>query len=179
MKRLASFLVAIVLLLVPQAIFAHSKLVKANPAPDSTIVEEVKELRLEFNTKIEQGSIVTLKDETNKEIPVQVQVKEKELVATTSAVLPNGKIQVNWTIIGADGHKIEGDYQFTVNRPDVTTPSPEQQPIEKTVPAPKVDPNETKQIEKKAAILPWILGALLLALVIFLVILFTGKKRNK
>ncbi|WP_052807419.1 copper resistance CopC family protein [Risungbinella massiliensis] len=179
MKKTVAFLLAIVLLLVPQAVFAHSKLVKANPAPDTTITEEVKEMRLEFNTKIEQGSTVAVKDETNKEIPVQVQVAGNELVATTSDVLPNGAIQVHWTIIGADGHTVEGEYQFTVNRPAVATPSEEQQLIEKTVPAPQVDPNETKQIEEKATILPWILGALLLALIIFLIILLKGKKRNK
>ena len=46
--------------------------------------------------------------------------------------LENGKYKVEWKIIGADGHPINGEFSFSVNMPDTETPTEEQiEPQEK------------------------------------------------
>jgi methionine-rich copper-binding protein CopC len=38
----------------------------------------------------------------------------KTLVATVAAPLPAGAYRVTWAIAAADGHRMTGDYSFTV-----------------------------------------------------------------
>ena len=53
-----------------------------------------------------------------KQIEVQdIIIGEGTLTGTVAEPLPNDDYQVNWSIISADGHPLEGEFSFTVNAP--------------------------------------------------------------
>jgi copper resistance protein C len=115
MRQFTAILVMFTLFLIPNLAYAHAELVGAIPLADTVIKEKTNELQLAFDTNIEQGSTFTVQDETGRKIPVQqIQVHGKQMIGTTSTILPNGNITVAWSAIGADGHTSQGHYQFQV-----------------------------------------------------------------
>lgn len=176
MKRFFTIAIAIIICLFPQVGFAHSKLVSATPAADTTVTEKVDEVRLTFNTTIEQGSTLTLTDEAGKEIPVTVQVKGKELIAAINETMPNGMIKVNWKIIGADGHLIDGDYQFTYQITQQPTEQEQPQPKPKTETTPPQP--ETNETTTEQTSLTWIVIGLLAVCMVVGIGLFIWKGKK-
>jgi methionine-rich copper-binding protein CopC len=48
------------------------------------------------------------------DVPVTATVKGKVIDATPQQALAPGAYMVMWTIVSTDGHKMTGDYNFTV-----------------------------------------------------------------
>lgn len=97
------------------AVFAHTGLENATPAEDDVVTEEMQEIVLEFNTELEQASSFTVKDEAGQEVPLSIKVAGQTMTGTLGAAVANDVYTVNWKIIGADGHPIEGMYTFTLD----------------------------------------------------------------
>ncbi|MGE6415292.1 copper resistance CopC family protein [Planococcus kocurii] len=112
MKKVVLFLLFF-LSLTSSAVFAHTALESANPAEGDVVTEELQEMVLEFNTDLEQGSSFTVEDERGQEVPIGVEIGGQSMTGTLGAAIANGTYTVNWEIIGADGHPIEGTYTFT------------------------------------------------------------------
>ncbi|MFD1849681.1 copper resistance CopC family protein [Oceanobacillus bengalensis] len=94
---------------------AHSVLEKATPTDGEQLEESIDSIELSFNTKIENGSTLSLVNDTGKEIqPSSVEITDNVLKAAFQDALEASTYQVNWKIVGADGHLIENQYSFTV-----------------------------------------------------------------
>ncbi|WP_161601530.1 copper resistance CopC family protein [Paenibacillus luteus] len=120
MKRILLICLAM-LWLVPSVALAHSKLESAVPAQDSTAAVTPERIEMTFNTKIESLSNFKLLNAAGEEMEKgKTEVDGMTMSASVPSVLPNGIYSVKWTIIGADGHSVEGDYSFTVEAPLVT-----------------------------------------------------------
>ncbi|MGL3067063.1 MULTISPECIES: copper resistance CopC family protein [Planococcus] len=122
MKKTALFFLFFLLLSSP-AVFAHTTLESANPAEGDVVTEELQEMVLEFNTDLEQGSSFTVEDGSGQEVPISVEMGEQSMTGTLGAAIANGTYTVNWKIIGADGHPIEGTYAFTLEISDDSSSS--------------------------------------------------------
>jgi copper resistance protein C len=95
---------------------AHSVLEKATPMDGAQVEETIKTMELTFNTKIENGSTLYLvKDNEGKIEPASINLSDNTLKATFSENLTAGTYQVNWKILGEDGHIIENQYSFSIN----------------------------------------------------------------
>ena len=100
--------------------FAHTGLESSSPQNGETISEEIQQIILTFETKIEQTSTIRLKSADDTEIPVEdITITDKQMVGNLEAPLDHGDYQVLWNIIGADGHPIEGTFTFNVNKPNM------------------------------------------------------------
>ncbi|QCR34121.1 copper resistance protein CopC [Lysinibacillus sp. SGAir0095] len=98
--------------------FAHTHLGSSSPEDGQEVTEELSEITLNFEGKIEQSSSFELSNE-GQNIPIEnITIEEGIMTGTMASPLENGEYLVNWSIIGADGHLMEGDYSFTVNVPD-------------------------------------------------------------
>lgn len=102
--------------------FAHTHMESSTPQSDEVLTEPLKEITLTFEGKIEQSSSFTLQSVGGEPFPVEnITVAENVLTGSLSTSLKNGEYLINWNIIGADGHVIEGEIPFTVEVPVVET----------------------------------------------------------
>lgn len=117
MKRI--FSAAIVVILVTcfsTSAFAHSHIQGSNPADGDVVTEPLEEIVLEFDGGIEQGSFIEVTTTAGEAVEVQdIEIGEGTLTGTVAEPLANDEYQVNWSIISADGHPLEGEFTFTVD----------------------------------------------------------------
>ena len=98
--------------------WAHAGLQTSIPEKDAEIAAAPKEIKLQFNEKLESAfSTAKLVDSTGK----QVNVEKPALDAANPSVmklpvpaLSPGKYKVEYVGVGHDGHRRKGDYSFTV-----------------------------------------------------------------
>ncbi|WNB90740.1 copper resistance protein CopC [Bacillus sp. NEB1478] len=116
-KKVLSFLLLFVFVIqLPVSVFAHSELESAQPSEGEKVTTDLEVLVLTFSTKIESLSTMKLKN-GNKEIPLQISNEDNQMTGKMTKPLKNGTYTVEYRIIGADSHVIEGDYTFSVDRP--------------------------------------------------------------
>jgi len=97
------------------SVSAHTYLESSSPSDGETVTEDRQEIVLKFETPIEKSSSFTLLSEGGEELPVQdIQVNGDTLSGKAAEPLGNGNYTVKWSIIGEDGHLINGEYVFTV-----------------------------------------------------------------
>ena len=99
-----------------------------------------------------------------------------------------GKYLVNWKIIGADGHPIEGEFSFSVDVPVTEAPAEEQvETQEETQPQPKVEEKEVdtvneakdeqiQQSKMPSYVIPTIIGILMVIVVGSFLLILKRKK---
>lgn len=96
--------------------FAHTHLESSSPEDGQVVTKELHEITLNFEGKIEQGSKFELSNTQGQSMPVEnISIDEGKMIGSLSTPLENGEYLVNWTIIGADGHPVDGEFSFTVN----------------------------------------------------------------
>ncbi|UOR14115.1 copper resistance CopC family protein [Halobacillus amylolyticus] len=128
-KLLASFMVfALIVSMLPmKSAEAHSVLQNSTPKEGATLEETVKRIELSFNTKIENGSTLYVLNQKEEKIkPSSVNLNDNVLQANFEENLPSGTYQVNWKILGADGHLIKNQYRFTISAAQESSPDKEQ-----------------------------------------------------
>jgi methionine-rich copper-binding protein CopC len=122
MKRIISATL-ILLFAFTTTVSAHTGLTSSSPAEGEDITEDVYEIVLEFNSKIESTSTVKVFDESKEEIIINnTQVSDKVMTGGFMSPLDNGTYTVEWKIIGADGHPIQGTYSFMVSQDELEEP---------------------------------------------------------
>ncbi|MCM3630146.1 copper resistance protein CopC [Paenibacillus glycanilyticus] len=135
MKRILLICLAVFFLL-PSMASAHSKVSESTPAKDETLTASPAEISLTFNTGIEKLSQFKLLDESGEQIPTgDISVKNSTMNGAVTEPLKNGVYTVKWTIIGADGHAVDGEYAFTVK-------AAEESPVESASPSPTAEVTE-------------------------------------
>ncbi|QNK89122.1 copper resistance protein CopC [Sporosarcina sp. resist] len=119
MKRIISATL-ILLFAFTTTVSAHTGLTTSLPADGEDITEDVHEVVLEFNSKIESSSTVKVFNENKEEIIVNnIQTSDNVMTGAFMSPLDNGTYTVEWKIIGADGHPIQGTYTSTTTKRQV------------------------------------------------------------
>lgn len=182
-------LLCLLLVLAPTQVFAHSTVTESSPAADATVDQSPEKITIAFNTTISSMSTFTVLNAEQVEQEVSnIAVNDHELSGDISAPLANGIYTVQYQIIGADGHAVEGNYQFTVEAAAAETPAPtETTEPEATVepsaePSPSVEPSPdvtndnttTTDDEKGTQVWPFIV----IGIIIVLAIIFAMRKRK-
>ncbi|KKK38172.1 hypothetical protein WQ57_10215 [Mesobacillus campisalis] len=141
LKRIFTAVAALLLAIVFSAsVSAHSHLQGSTPADGDVVTEPLTEIVLEFDGQIEQGSFIEVTTAGGQEFdPQELTIGEGTLTGTFAEPLANDEYQVNWSIISADGHPLEGEFSFTVNAP---ASEAEEEPAETT------EPSETTEEER-------------------------------
>jgi methionine-rich copper-binding protein CopC len=112
-------------------VLAHSNLADSTPKNGEVLTHSLKDITLSYETDLEPTSSFTLVDENGKVIPLSpISIHGSELIGTLEEELLNGAYSIHWKIIGTDGHQLEGDIPFTVQRPESTPTSVENETIE-------------------------------------------------
>lgn len=117
LKRMYTVVAAVLLAMsISTSAFAHSHLGGSNPADGDVVTEPLNEIVIEFDGQIEQGSFIDVTTTEGQDVELQeINIGEGTLTGTVADPLPNDEYQVNWSIISADGHPLEGEFSFTVN----------------------------------------------------------------
>ncbi|MBU8906675.1 copper resistance CopC family protein [Desertibacillus haloalkaliphilus] len=119
-KALLIMTALMVLFAIPNTIFAHSHLESSNPANGEVVEEELGTILLTFDAGIEAASTVEIIDEDGGEVAIEgVEIDSPHMEVILPGALENGHYQVNWTALGEDTHITEGEFSFTVERPEV------------------------------------------------------------
>jgi len=153
--RISIVFTAILLIFNPLAAFAHTGLVESNPVSESQLSELPREISLTFDEELliikgKQTNVIELLDENKSSI----KLAEPAIAGAklTAQVLESGNephtYQVNYRVVSADGHPVNGTLTFTVQSQLTKTP---EQPV-------KVEANETSTSSLN------IIGAILIAL---------------
>lgn len=109
---LASLFLVLVL---PFSAQAHTTLTASTPAEGEVVKEMLEEVQLTFGTTIEQGSTMVLQGEDKTYEFEGLEVAGDMMSGTIAEELANGAYSVQWKIIGADGHPIEGEIPFAID----------------------------------------------------------------
>ncbi|MFD1171059.1 copper resistance CopC family protein [Oceanobacillus picturae] len=120
MKRIF-FAVALFLFItsITNSAFAHSHIEGSNPEDGEVVAEALQEIVLTFDGSIEEGSTVEVTTAEGQPIEVEeIAIDENTVTATIANSLSNGEYQVDWDIISADGHPLDGEFSFTMNAPE-------------------------------------------------------------
>lgn len=102
--------------LLASPVLAHARLLSATPASGAT-ASAPRTISLTFSERFAAPfSTVEVKDERGRGVALTKTVSEdgKTLGGTFAAPLPPGAYRVSWAIAAADGHRMTGNYSFTV-----------------------------------------------------------------
>jgi methionine-rich copper-binding protein CopC len=116
MNRYASFALACAITAMAASAQAHARLVSASPANGSTVVSP-RAISLTFSERFAGPfSTVEVEDGRGRAVVLTKTVSQdgKTLGGSFSAPLPAGTYRVSWAIAAADGHRMTGNYSFTV-----------------------------------------------------------------
>jgi len=133
MKRVAIFFSSLLLLLTPTLSFAHTTLVSSDPAHDTTIDQWPDHFTLTFAEPLQtiKGAEINKVSVTNAKVESLEGATTVDGAVLTVAVSPNevdGPVLVNYRVVAADGHVLDGEYAFNYRNGAVTAPLTTQQP---------------------------------------------------
>lgn len=138
MKALVLSILAALVLFVPNAA-AHTYLSETTPQDGATVTENVSQVVLTYEGKIEQGSTFkAVAADGTEYTPANVELVDGVLTGTFEPALPNDVYTVKWNSISQDGHPLSGEFSFTVDAPVVEehveqVEATEETPVETTV----------------------------------------------
>ncbi|MGC5054417.1 copper resistance CopC family protein [Micromonospora sp. DT48] len=142
---LAATLTTVTLLLVPAVpAAAHNTLKSATPPKNAQLTSLPKEITLEFMQELNPAyTTITLSDAAQQKVSTsEPAVTGTKGTITIDQVLTNGTYTVAYRVVSADGHPVQGSYQFTVADP---TASPDAAASATTAPtaAPSTTPSSS------------------------------------
>ena len=114
------FAACAVLVLSGATAFAHPRLVRATPAVDGTVRTAPSDVTLRFNEKLEPAfSAVVIRDSAGKQVDkgdVQLDKADRRIMRVSLPPLVPGVYKVEWRVVAADTHKVEGDFTFRIGQ---------------------------------------------------------------
>lgn len=114
MKSLKSSLV-LPLLLLSSTLFAHTKLIEANPVDGAVLTEAPATLDLTFSTEVQLLKLELANDAGAVQTDFAPSASKSQTFSITLPPLEPAAYAVSWTILGADGHRVEGSMGFLVD----------------------------------------------------------------
>lgn len=96
--------------------FAHARLIESIPAADSSVGASPTEINLRFNEPIEaRFSGIDLSGPDGAAVSTGATAsQDKDMTVPVPSTLAPGVYDVNWRVLSADGHKLEGNFKFEV-----------------------------------------------------------------
>lgn len=123
-RRIGQFLVAVCAsvflgaVIAPGIASAHAILDSSSPASSSVLSESPKEIRLDFNEKVEATlGEIRLFNSQQKEVKIGSLARSSSDATVVTASLPtldNGVYVVVWRVVSADGHPATGAFPFEI-----------------------------------------------------------------
>jgi len=119
-RQLAVFLgLSALLLSLPCApVLAHAQLLETDPADEARLSGPPTEVKLRFNEPIEaEFNPVKVLDQQGKRVDqdnARVDPDDRRVVVADLKQLPKGSYTVEWRVISADTHPVNGTYRFMV-----------------------------------------------------------------
>ncbi|MEH7120881.1 copper resistance CopC family protein [Neobacillus vireti] len=180
MSRLLLLLVGL-LLIIPAVVSAHTELTSSNPAANQVVKDDLKEIVLTYEGKIESLSTMTLVKDGQEEPLVSVTPKENQLIGTLSAPLENGFYTIKWSIAGEDGHPLTGEIPFSIQKEGKEEPKAEtKQPVTSKIEESKKQnrsQDKTNSVTKNTTNMKsTLVVAVIVVLIICLFLLFRRKR---
>lgn len=133
-KLIVAFLIA---LATAFPVSAHTALVSATPAADSTLSGFPSEITLTFNENLlevgdKNPNKVEVLDQTGYLLTGTPTVSGATITAPLG-ITGNGEFQVKYRVVSQDGHVVEGNYNFKVDSPiAIASPMPISAPAEES-----------------------------------------------
>lgn len=110
-----SIWMAVMLIIFPAVVHAHTGLKSSVPAKGETVTEALGAISMEFNTDIEPLSTFELLNEKGEKRSVSdLKIDKNKMSGKLNPALSNGEYTVVWKIVGRDGHPVENKFSFTV-----------------------------------------------------------------
>ncbi len=98
---------------------AHARLVETYPADGDALAESPEQVQLRFNEPVEAEfdpiEVYDQEDYRVDEDDARVSPDDRRLLVADLGELPEGSYTVEWRITSADGHPIDGGYEFVVD----------------------------------------------------------------
>jgi len=115
MTALRNVLVGATMIVAASNVFAHVRLVSANPGINASVVSQPKNITLNFGGEVMLMNVKLL-DAQRTDITLNYQVSHdlKKSFEVAVPKLKKGKYTVVWTTMGSDGHNMSGEYTFTI-----------------------------------------------------------------
>lgn len=112
---LRNVLVGATMVVAASSAFAHVKLESATPAINASVASQPQNITLNFGEEVMLMNVKLL-DAQRKDIPLNHKITHDMKKSFEVAVpkLKKGKYTVVWTTMGADGHNMNGEYNFTL-----------------------------------------------------------------
>ncbi|AJD89537.1 hypothetical protein JMA_02200 [Jeotgalibacillus malaysiensis] len=99
---------------------AHTYLSSSTPEDGQVLTQPVEEIVLQFETEVEELSTMRLyRNDELVEMDV-LRTDQNQLIGDIPEELANGTYVVDWSIIGEDGHPIEGEISFSIEAKENT-----------------------------------------------------------
>jgi hypothetical protein len=114
--KLQRILPLLILLLVPQGVWAHAIVLKSSPAVDAVLSGDDLPIRLRFNSRIDRARskmMLFAPDGTQQSLAPAAESPADGLNAEAKALAP-GTWHLRWQVLSVDGHITRGDIPFTV-----------------------------------------------------------------
>jgi methionine-rich copper-binding protein CopC len=126
MRRVAPIMLAASLVLVPTLALAHTELTSSDPADGSTVSDAPDEVVLTFAAEVDEDASFTVLDPAGEEVGsggLDLEVVDRNVLRGQLEVAASGEYTIAWSVVGEDGHEVEGELTFTYD-PDgeATTP---------------------------------------------------------
>jgi methionine-rich copper-binding protein CopC len=104
---------------------AHARLIRTDPAENTTVANPVTAITLTFNEPVKQRSTtvaVSASDDSSYS-EGDARVVDTAVIQAVRPV-PAGDVRVVWRTVSADGDPIQGEYRFTMAPPAAPTTTP-------------------------------------------------------
>jgi len=127
MRRIAPLLLAGSLALLPALTLAHTELTASDPADGSTLTDAIDEVVLTFAGEVGQDAGFIVRNASGAEVGsggVDLEVADRNVLRGGVTVAEIGEYTVAWSVVGDDGHEVEGEVTFTYD-PDGEASAPD------------------------------------------------------
>lgn len=98
--------------------FAHAHLVRATPVEGATLKDGPGEVTLKFSEKLEPAfSSAVIRDAAGKQVDkadARVDKADRTTLRVSLPALQPGVYTVEWRVMSADTHKVDGNFKFRV-----------------------------------------------------------------
>jgi copper resistance protein C len=116
MMKITKIVLPLVALLFAGQVFAHVQLTAAVPADKAMLMQTPTTLSLTFSGKVRLTKVsLTGADDNSVEFGFTPSADAAGQFSWNLPVLNSGSYRVSWVALGADGHKMSGDYSFMLH----------------------------------------------------------------
>ncbi len=168
----------IVLASVTGSAMAHTGLESSEPSEGAVLTEQLQEITLTFEGKIEKTSSFSLLNENGEEVPVTNLAVADHLLTGSVDSLDNGAYTIEWNIIGADGHPIKGTIHFMQDAvvSETATETPAEEAVIEDEPVAEQSESATADVEEDSSNV-WIYVVSIVLIVAILAFFLRSRKK--